>query len=545
MRPVTPTLVVLLSAVLVAPALAQPLYGESTIKGDDYQWSPQLVSQRGDVLTFLQGTSDSVVLFDLHLEGRIVWARTLRAGPGTRLLGRSALRSRSGELFVAWGVDRTDAGAWLARYDATGTLQWVVHHDTEGGEGNPRLLELPDGDLLLACGHLYGVLLMRVRADDGSVVRAWSLTTGGPHSLSRVALDDGGRVLLAGQTAGRAGAPWLVGLEPDLSVAWSRVWRGELTEGSAEGVNAVLSRREGGWLVIEQGSSPRTGSQPWVMALDETGEVEWQRTYGWPGGSDFPRAVIQVPDGSYVMASQTYSVGAGFSDVWLMKLAPDGSPRWEVLHGSSGTDWPTGLDLLDDGRILVTANRQVSDVAARPWLLWLDDQGRSSSECRGSLSAAAPHEDVVSEMSEVPLTEAEVAVVLSTYHRGIESTEPPFHGWLCRGADAEVLPPGEVSRPGAETPLRVDAGSVLSWEAAELSGSSSFDLHRGLLHELPTGLSATCWDSGVVDTVVVDFSDPGAGRGWYYLVSGANSAGKGPLGTDSWGLVREEAEACP
>lgn len=303
-------------------------------------------------------------------------------------------------------------------------LQWVLHLDTVGYASVPRLVELSGGDLLLVCKRLPGIALFRMRAEDGVVLRSWTLTGDGSHGPSRVAVDEAGNVLIGGQTGANVGAPWLVALRPDLSVAWSFVHRSELSERSPEGVKVVLPRSEGGWLVVEHGSSFRTGSQPWVLAIDEDGGVEWERTFGWEGGSDFPQAAVQVADGGHVIASLTYSAGKGSADVWLVGLGPDGSLRWQSTHGGKGFESPGGIYQLEDGRLLVSASQTSfsPDGERRPWMLWLDEWGEAGPECSFSQASDAVHEVTTSVSSEVPLTEGELSVV-ATRVAAFESTE--------------------------------------------------------------------------------------------------------------------------
>jgi len=87
------------------------------------------------------------------------------------------------------------------------------------------------------------------------------------------------------------------------------------------------------------------------------------------------------------------------------------------------------------------------------------------------------------------------------------------------------------------------AGGTLSWSRAAQGHVSH--VYRG---DMTLGgawtYNETCLVAGVVGTSTVDATDPAAGMGYYYLVSGVNSCGEGPAGADSLGSDLVPAVAC-
>lgn len=72
------------------------------------------------------------------------------------------------------------------------------------------------------------------------------------------------------------------------------------------------------------------------------GDVLWSRTYG-SEESEGTRAMIQTPDGGFLMAGYTWSLGNGCSDVLLIKTDADGNQQWMKTIGSSGWEYAYGL----------------------------------------------------------------------------------------------------------------------------------------------------------------------------------------------------------
>src|SRR5690606_35784796 len=81
----------------------------------------------------------------------------------------------------------------------------------------------------------------------------------------------------------------------------------------------------------------------WVVKLNETGEIEWQRSYG---GSDYeePRSIQQTTDGGYIFAGTSnsddgdVSQNQGSLDYWIVKLDETGVIEWQKSYGGSSQD---------------------------------------------------------------------------------------------------------------------------------------------------------------------------------------------------------------
>lgn len=121
-----------------------------------------------------------------------------------------------------------------------------------------------------------------------------------------------------------------------------------------------------------------SGGGPWVLKLDASGGVQWQKAYISSSADRF-LAVEQAADGSYYLAGHTISFGTGDNDLWVMKLDASGNILWQKTLGDAF--WNTGrsLALTSDGGVLVggyveqTASEDQSNSAA--WLVKLDSAG--------------------------------------------------------------------------------------------------------------------------------------------------------------------------
>ena len=96
----------------------------------------------------------------------------------------------------------------------------------------------------------------------------------------------------------------------------------------------------------------------WVVKLDATGNLTWQRCLG---GSEDDRAqsVRQTADGGYVVAGYTYSNNGnvkglhGESDYWIVKLDASGNLIWQKCLGGSNQDEAYDIQQTADGWYIV------------------------------------------------------------------------------------------------------------------------------------------------------------------------------------------------
>ena len=96
----------------------------------------------------------------------------------------------------------------------------------------------------------------------------------------------------------------------------------------------------------------------WVVKLDENGELEWQSCFG-SSGNDFAGDIRQTPDGGFLIIGSANTVDgdvsntAGSSDIWVVKLNATGNLDWEKSYGGSLPEIGRWLHLLPNGEVLL------------------------------------------------------------------------------------------------------------------------------------------------------------------------------------------------
>ncbi|MCL0056836.1 hypothetical protein M1N50_00740 [Dehalococcoidia bacterium] len=144
-----------------------------------------------------------------------------------------------------------------------------------------------------------------------------------------------GGFIIAGRTAsfgaGKDDA-WLIKTDPEGNKEWSQAF------GSSEGdwASSVWQTTDGGFIVagtittlnillaVPTGVPPPTPiTCIWVVKTDAHGNIQWTQTFGTLRENDVARSVKQTACSGFIIAGMTRSFGAGKSDFWLIKLAPE------------------------------------------------------------------------------------------------------------------------------------------------------------------------------------------------------------------------------
>jgi len=177
----------------------------------------------------------------------------------------------------------------------------------------------------------------------------------------------------------------------NVTIDWKKVLGGS---GNDYGYT-IIRTPDGGYLLGGRTSSNNNGDvgpikggiDMWVVKLDATGAIAWQKTFG--GNSDeVATAAAVTSDGGYVLTGYTVSnnngdVGAnhGGVDFWVVKLNSNGTLQWQKTLGGNADDWPYAVTVTSEGRIVVagyTKSNNNGDVGANHgnedfWVVMLEN----------------------------------------------------------------------------------------------------------------------------------------------------------------------------
>ncbi|MHA2249739.1 MAG: hypothetical protein ACXAD7_05225 [Candidatus Kariarchaeaceae archaeon] len=283
--------------------------------------------------------------------------------------------------YVLAGISRSDAPedpnpreAWAAKVDFNGNTSWIKTY------GWPRydefLTTVPAND----GGYVFGGVSnvndtipyneFWIVKTDTSGNHVWNNTLGRTMAFEMVAVDDGYALLGLDNGASDGGDGYLVKTDNTGQMMWNRTidlnmfdmcenliytsdnglligcntvttvdrsrpdvviiktdsngiteWEVTIGDDYGDYPNALLETEGGGYLVsIHTLStiSENSGDNLFVK-LDASGNEEWRQEIGYDLEDDFIWDIIEA-DGGFIAAGRTKSIGAGGSDMWVLKV---------------------------------------------------------------------------------------------------------------------------------------------------------------------------------------------------------------------------------
>lgn len=293
------------------------------------------------------GTGDTdCLVVRLNGLGNIVWQK---AFGGPSMDEAQAVCALPGGGFIVAGRTRSfGAGGddlWIIRLSAAGEVLWQRACGGQADEGAAAILAMDDGGCIIAgTTSSFGAgggdaWLLRLDASGGVI---WQKAYGGglsDRARAIVGTGDGGCLVAGESTGGGSADGWLLRLDGQGAILWQRSCGGL----GADTLASLAACEDGGFLAAGGTASPGAGGgDAWVLRLDSTGDILWQKTYGG-AGEEMACAVAAAGDGGWFVG------GLCGTDLAVWKLSPDGAPAWHKTYGPAAGGTETALVHAEDG----------------------------------------------------------------------------------------------------------------------------------------------------------------------------------------------------
>jgi gliding motility-associated-like protein len=178
---------------------------------------------------------------------------------------------------------------------------------------------------------------------------------------------------------------WVVQIRPDGEMIWEKSYGGAGEDIAFSGVETA----DGGYLLYGHSNSNRSGDKSdnlrndptitdstlladrrdlWLVKIDSRGNKLWDKSYGGIGRDHYPKAIVALPDGNFLIGcnsdspsgfdklGQNYSTG--FTDIWIIKIDANGNRIWDKTYGGNKEDELKDIRLTPDGNILLCGSTQ-------------------------------------------------------------------------------------------------------------------------------------------------------------------------------------------
>lgn len=383
------------------------------------QWKASIGGSDGDVATTVQATPDGGYmvggfststdgdasagpgnsdywLVKLTGAGNIQWENKF-GGTSGDLAYASAIAADGGYVIAGYtlSTDGDVSGthgnrdAWVIKVSNGGSLLWQKALGGSEADHANAVVATADGGFIVAGRTLSsdGDILENKGGDDAWLIKldgngniVWQQTYGGSGNdvaNAIITTPDGGYVF-TGYTDSNNGDVtvnhgsydvWVVKINGTGTIQWQSVLGGT----SYEFGRSIIPAAGGGYIVAGQtfsnngDVSGNHGSDDfWMLKINETGVLQWQRTYGGTS-TDAAYTVSAASDGGYLLGGRTNSVNGnvtgnhGGTDYWLVKTDNTGNMQWQKTYGGSASDNLFAALTLSGDQYIVVGESQSTD----------------------------------------------------------------------------------------------------------------------------------------------------------------------------------------
>lgn len=176
---------------------------------------------------------------------------------------------------------------------------------------------------------------------------------------------------------------WLLKLDQELNIIWQKTFGGTSDDRGQD----IITTADGGFLLT--GFSRSTDGDVsenfgfhdyWVIKLNSSGEIEWEKSFGF-SGNDRSFGAIQTTDGGYFITgfldvsasngegNDNGALGRprsvfnrhGVGEFWGIKLNEEGLTEWRRYFGGSNNDRSYDVVQSDDGNIIMAGTSESND----------------------------------------------------------------------------------------------------------------------------------------------------------------------------------------
>ena len=327
--------------------------------------------------SFSTGGDEDLLMLKTDSLGNLQWAKVY-GGAASDMATDVRETSDGGLIVVGWTQSFGAAGYdfWVLKTDNMGNVQWQNRY---GGNGNDQAWSVAvDNNAYFVVGGTdsYGAGLTdlwALKLDlNGNII--WQKTYGSagddaPPGLyaeyvAKGLIDQNGNYLIAGMTDGIGhGATdiYLAKLDPaNGNIIWQYAY-GDVDE---ESFWAFTASPTGGYYLPGNRVDPVTfEADLWVVYVDTTGAIQWQKTFGIPGKWDEALNATALSDGSVILAAYFEDNAANWT-ASALKADKNGNFLWANQYKAGDLDWTNAVSPMPDNSLVfvgVTTNTSTWD----------------------------------------------------------------------------------------------------------------------------------------------------------------------------------------
>jgi hypothetical protein len=247
----------------------------------------------------------------------------------------------------------------------------------------------------LAETTLGDVLIAKIRLDGQTV---WEVTYGGEANDQAFGVEptaDGGYLVLAETDSFGAGERDLYVLKLDATgeLLWERTYGGPHTEWAKD----LVSISSGGFLVVGESDSFGESFDAYVVRIDADGEILWETTLGDASDNETGVAALEAENGELLVLAGVSYPDDGYAgsrrDSRLFRIDENGREMWSMLYRGDVKWWPNDMTFSPDGDLVIVGIAESIGTSQGPLDYWIARADAGTGELIWSRTEGSQYQD--------------------------------------------------------------------------------------------------------------------------------------------------------
>lgn len=325
-----------------------------------------------------------VLLLKLDAYGDTLWYKVF-GHTATKQEGFDLKQSSDGSFLITGYSHSGSYGndTYLIKTDSYGTLLWEVIYNISGDQKGKSLLELSNGDMVIAGSTtLSGVNYSFVLKTDSNGNEIW--TSLHPGEARGIAEAPNGDIMMVGKVISSAGDENAILARLDSN--GNTVWETEAGDANNNVANDIVTLANGNFAITgyaEAGPADYL-KDLYVSIMDINGVFLDYKTHGVSNKPEIGNSIVEAADGGLVVAGRAAICGDNWGDMYLVKFDSKIGLEWEQCYGGppNNQDEAYDVSLTDDDGFIVSGRANGHTSTEDIYIVKTDSNGNTSSLSR-------------------------------------------------------------------------------------------------------------------------------------------------------------------
>ena len=297
--------------------------------------------------TRLNGKSEFDYDFDilkLDDNGVKIWEKTY--GSSSNDVANSIIQTKDGGYAVVgyiYSEITTNYNSYLIKIDSAGNKVWDKIIGKNGNDIAKSIIQTKDGCYVIAGytnskgAHKYDFWVIKL---DESGNEIWDKIYGGKKDdkANCIIQTINDEYVVSGSTYSKGAGDsdfWVIKIDKYGNIIWDKTFGGK----KSEVANSVIINKDGGFVIAGFTKSKGVGGADfWVVRIGENGEKIWDKIFG-SYRNDVAKSIVQTKNGEYIVVGYTYSNVIDYSNILIIRFDETGNKVDEKIFGGEKKDF--------------------------------------------------------------------------------------------------------------------------------------------------------------------------------------------------------------